>query len=590
MLSGFKVENLFKVVQETLSYEYKQKMKELPSKLDCPLSQDEREFYQATLSRNMDQLIQEVDQFVKEIMKNKTSIGKSEVKAAVDATKTKPFADSLTDNQKKTLKKKIKEHMNKCFEKMNRETLDKDEVTFSLTRFFLGLLRCQDEYDMLLLVKSLSSVMQCEVKTYPQSGQVDPKKLKEAVENAAHQLQKGKQLCNQVIAPLSNISPSWSMVGLICLPNIPTRAHLSSLQLGPEVEKFILTAEELQTGVWLDDLNLDTLPASDVDYDQLGSVFVGSAFVSYQSQEVNHQKEAEQGVARDLKKLGMPNADPKYFSYLESKVEFSDLSKKALSSIPTIIYWNSEQEHTLTNPQNYLVFISDFGCGKTYMLMAAARKAAENKNLKVYYLIASPWYKMLKLSTEKCFTDSDVSVMDIFSNPETEPLQALKMFMDENGDKQNTVIVLDEVAMNLSDKKAVKQKMDSSSLTTMMNMMQAGSKRVWMALRSADLLDESTENQKDTKITTEELKFFLEDKTEFKMTSLARRVRNTALVAASVPANVTEQYSDHGGASDYAAAVVEPASSHTVPGEKPLAVLTDMGHYARRVIIGIYGT
>ena len=75
------------------------------------------------------------------------------------------------------------------------------------------------------------------------------------------------------------------------------------------------------------------------------------------------------------------------------------------------------------------------------------------------------------------------------------------------------------------------------------------------------------------------------------MTSLARRVRNTALVAASVPANVMEQYTV--GVSGYAAAVVEPASSHTVPGEKPLAVLTDMGSdydYARRVIIGIYGT
>ena len=74
------------------------------------------------------------------------------------------------------------------------------------------------------------------------------------------------------------------------------------------------------------------------------------------------------------------------------------------------------------------------------------------------------------------------------------------------------------------------------------------------------------------------------------MTSLARRVRNTALVAASVPANVLEQYSDGGGAGNYAAAVVEPASSHTVPGEKPLVVLTDMGSKTRRVIIGIYGT
>ena len=75
------------------------------------------------------------------------------------------------------------------------------------------------------------------------------------------------------------------------------------------------------------------------------------------------------------------------------------------------------------------------------------------------------------------------------------------------------------------------------------------------------------------------------------MTSLARRVRNTALVTASVQANVYGHYTGYGDAgSDWAAAVVEPASSHTVPGEKPLAVLTDMGSYDRRVIIGIYGT
>ena len=55
---------------------------------------------------------------------------------------------------------------------------------------------------------------------------------------------------------------------------------------------------------------------------------------------------------------------------------------------------------------------------------------------------------------------------------------------------------------------------------------------------------------------------------------LQYRVRNTSNIAKSVPQDVREQYSDSDGYN--ASTVIPVASSHTVPGHRPVAVLTNM--------------
>ena len=147
------------------------------------------------------------------------------------------------------------------------------------------------------------AILQFEVKTYPQSGAIEEKKLVEAIEKAAHQLRKGRDLFLNVLAPLAKISEPWTITGLIFLPNVNSRADLNCLELDPEQLRCILTAEQLKSDDWLTGLDLGTVEASASDYDQLGAIFVGSEYVGYKSQGVDHQREAEQRVDKSLERI-----------------------------------------------------------------------------------------------------------------------------------------------------------------------------------------------------------------------------------------------------------------------------------------------
>ena len=57
------------------------------------------------------------------------------------------------------------------------------------------------------------------------------------------------------------------------------------------------------------------------------------------------------------------------------------------------------------------------------------------------------------------------------------------------------------------------------------------------------------------------------------------------MVGVTAKQNMQEHYSSH-GAGAYSAGVLQVATSHTVPGDRPVAVLTNT--IKRRVIIGVY--
>ena len=85
----------------------------------------------------------------------------------------------------------------------------------------------------------------------------------------------------------------------------------------------------------------------------------------------------------------------------------------------------------------------------------------------------------------------------------------------------------------------------------------------------------------------EDVKTYIEQVSKFRVSMLDKRVRNTSLVGVTAKQNVSEHYSS-GGYSTHNAAVLKVATSNTIPGDRPTAVLCDLGSsLSRRVIIGI---
>ena len=256
---------------------------------------------------------------------------------------------------------------------------------------------------------------------------------------------------------------------------------------------------------------------------------------------------------------------------------------------------------------------SGYGTGKTLLLIAAARKAAEDLNAEVFFIPATSWdgikdntedtRYVLDINLEKMFEGTAVTVLNLRNflkanmsvmqkvkaalGLKTEPQTfhtAINLFIAKTGDKSNVRIYVDEVPISYADKNAAIAGEDSS-LTRLLNTLLSGSAQVWVALRSGDLIDTATGVVTQPSLSLGQLRTHLETKTGYKVVTLDKRVRNTALVGRSVPADV---WSGYGGISyTYSATVLPLATSHTVPGLRPVAIIGDMGSYTRRVIIAM---
>ena len=135
-----------------------------------------------------------------------------------------------------------------------------------MQRYFLGVLRSDDEQDSVVLTREREAIIRTEVKIYPQSGVIEPKKLLEVVESAAAQLENSRKVIENIVAPMAKLTSSWSMYGLIFLPNIKTRAELSILGLTENQLSYIMTEEQVNDN-WLDDQMIDKVAApNDEDY------------------------------------------------------------------------------------------------------------------------------------------------------------------------------------------------------------------------------------------------------------------------------------------------------------------------------------
>ena len=140
---------------------------------------------------------------------------------------------------------------------------------------------------------------------------------------------------------------------------------------------------------------------------------------------------------------------------------------------------------------------------------------------------------VLSMSMERQFQGSGVEVVtNILSNLNTDTksiLTAAQMFIAKYGDKNNLKLFLDEVPVSLADKRAAIAGEDSR-LASLLNTLLAGCAQVWVALRTGDLLD--TAAGTPPSLSLDQLRTHLMTKTAFKVVTLDKRVRNTALVGA----------------------------------------------------------
>ena len=156
--------------------------------------------------------------------------------------------------------------------------------------------------------------------------------------------------------------------------------------------------------------------------------------------------------------------------------------------------------------------------------------------------------------------------------------------MCEQMEKIDKYFFIDETPLTPDDKKAVERddiNVDND-LVTLLNILSSMSVKTWVAIRTGDLLDtrdkyaDAVSQDDDIDITPGWLKSYIQNRTKYKVSFLTKRVRNTGLLASSVPHNRDSSMQlQHNTSLSYNASVLETATSHTVPGEKPFAVLTD---------------
>ena len=197
----------------------------------------------------------------------------------------------LDDAEKRKYIKTVKKEVNQMYDKSKRD-LSPDEVKNYLLRFFLLLVgKKKNEFDFFLADRNSSSFFQFEVKSYPQDNPPDKEGLKNALTKANEQLQKGDKFFQNVLAPAIQLSSSWKKINLVCFPEIASRQQFRDLGLDEDTVKHILTAEELKSEGWFEDLGLADNPATEKEYKRLLAICIGSQYVSFNSQLLDFEKE-----------------------------------------------------------------------------------------------------------------------------------------------------------------------------------------------------------------------------------------------------------------------------------------------------------
>ena len=274
---------------------------------------------------------------------------------------------------------------------------DEDKKNYLSYKCFQDEIQARNfEVDMLLGLKDYQAIIDIEVKST-----TDDKSVKNVLKKAAGQLRKVNKTfegCHRDI-----LGKEWKFVRVIAMPNIDKRT-LDKDTCCNYCSSFVINTAEIDNfRLWIENLlsvlqyNANTNDA----YRKLFTRIIGfyscsenhsvSVTLSMRDARIEYEKAItgqEKGVSSEETLLGEPL--PKNLDNLnmkDLKMSKNDGGNKPLSSAAVMIYWNPSQLSLLLEKEETkkrILFIADFGCGKTLLMKNFASIVARNKRGNCY--------------------------------------------------------------------------------------------------------------------------------------------------------------------------------------------------------------
>ena len=626
MWNGFEQDTLFKIAKDCVRHDLEKARAKESSLLDVPLLPEERAL-QELFGINVTQLEKEVEEFVKEIFSGNQDMTEGDLDKAIDdkcknpkkaqnRKEIRPVFEFFSQKEKTYYRDNLKRHVKKAFitnSKKGKKGTTKNitsvkpaEFGHYIIRYFMSLLVKQAEFDHILVDKDSSSLIQVEVKTYPLQGVITKEGMKEPFASANTQLGWGDSVFQNILRPNAQLGSSWTKINIMCFPHVKNRQefrdHLEE-PIEAEFLKYVLTKEELGNNQWLNDLQLGTLKAPNEEYERLLAIIIGSAYVGYNSQIFDYQKEIRKVHERIVGARSgvtiLPDSLPEQFSG-------SDLQKKPLGHVMNIIFWSEEQMQLLEDLKcpGSLVLCGDYGGGKTSVMVSAAQRAAR-EGFKVFVITTTSFEEAvdtsyildvaMKEKFEKMVWDEEVdltvtSLMDIHKELglpfNSSASDLITKFMEVVGHREKVKVFFDEFPVTKEDLEAVKNN-EEGELTRMLKAIDEKSYQAYVSLKTTCLLDTvfapgpktKTMREVGANISTKDLKSYIENQTNCKVKVLSKRMRNTSKIGKAVVANMEDYALKHEGTFPVACVLEAGNSNHTVPGERPHCVVGELGGY-----------
>ena len=307
--SGLKKEKLFNVVRRSLGFSGNQAVQANTAQF----SQQEITFYKM-VGVDVTQLTQDVATLTSHLFPDPaiSSLSQRDILSNLTAALRiiKPAYTQLPEEARNKYRDKMIGHVKLTFRTApHGGTLARDQIQASLTRHLLAYLDRNDEYDIVLFDPSSCSMIHQEVKSWPQNGDLDSPGQWNNLKKGDLQLGKFKDLVSTVIGPTADLSATWKIIGLISLPNVPSRKDLENRGVDVASLKYILTRAELTdpSCAWKKDLQLGTQVCDPEEYKRLLAILIGSHYVSFQNQSYDRTAELEEAVRDTVARVTGPS-------------------------------------------------------------------------------------------------------------------------------------------------------------------------------------------------------------------------------------------------------------------------------------------
>ena len=280
------------------------------------------------------------------------------------------------------------------------------------------------EIDQLIVLDKEKLVINVETKS------IDQNRLKNTLKHAADQQKIRKKVfmnCHKDI-----LDSSWRFVSVIALPFVENKEDKMINEniwdlVCDTCKPFILDyKEKLDVRDWIEKVldchkaEATSDPAAQRSYILLYNRIIGFMSVSTKFGLATNVFMSS-ASARGLFERSILGAEKGISSELEgskeiikAKVSESILKEKQLSSLQLLFFWNEEQLQFLVMEKKKVLFLADFGVGKTLMKKHMAFKTAKSSLKKVYYIsLASTMRDESDLKNRQFHVCRSPSVFDV---------------------------------------------------------------------------------------------------------------------------------------------------------------------------------